>query len=114
MPLPRHAFFRGRIVPYSDARVGVLTHGLNYGTGCFAGIRGYWNETEQELFVFRPQDHFRRFLESTRLLDMTLHPEEYTEGAPLRAIRGLSFVGTLLLASAVALLVRELVRTLTS
>jgi branched-chain amino acid aminotransferase len=72
MPLPRHAFFRGRIVPYSDARVGVLTHALNYGTGCFAGIRAYWNEAEQELFVFRPQDHFRRFLESARLLDMTL------------------------------------------
>ena len=72
MPLPRHAFFRGRIVPYSEARVGVLTHALNYGTGCFAGIRAYWNEAEQELFVFRPQDHFRRFLESTRLLDMTL------------------------------------------
>ncbi len=72
MPLPRHAFFRGHIVPYSDARVGVLTHALNYGTGCFAGIRAYWNDAEQELFVFRPQDHFRRFLESTRLLDMTL------------------------------------------
>jgi branched-chain amino acid aminotransferase len=72
MALPRHAFFRGRIVPYSEARVGVLTHGLNYGTGCFAGIRGYWNAEEAELFVFRPHDHFRRFLESARLLDMTL------------------------------------------
>jgi hypothetical protein len=50
----------------------------------------------------------------TRLLHMTLHPEEYTEDAPLGAIRALTFVGTLLLASAVALLVRELVRTLTS
>ena len=72
MALPRHAFFRGRIVPYAEARVGVLTHALNYGTGCFAGIRGYWNADEQELFVFRPHDHFRRFLESARLLDMTL------------------------------------------
>ena len=72
MPLPRFAFFRGSIVPYSEARVGVLTHGLNYGTGCFAGIRAYWNAGEQELFVFRPHDHFRRFVESARLLDMTL------------------------------------------
>ena len=72
MTLPRHAFFRGRIVPYAEARVGVLTHGLNYGTGVFAGIRGYWNADEAELFVFRPHDHFRRFLESARLLDMTL------------------------------------------
>lgn len=72
MALPRYAFFRGRIVPYADARVGVLTHALNYGTGCFAGIRAYWNAEEQELFAFRPDDHFRRFLESAKLLDMTL------------------------------------------
>ena len=55
MKLPKFAFFRGRIAPYGDARLGVLTHGLNYGTGCFAGLRGYWSEEEQELFVFRPR-----------------------------------------------------------
>jgi len=77
MPLPRHAFFRGHIVPYAEARVGVLTHALNYGTAVFAGIRAYWNDEEGELFVFRPRDHFRRFLESARLLGMTLpHSEE--------------------------------------
>src|SRR5215471_1188052 len=68
--LPRYALFRGRIVPYGQARLGVMTHGLNYGTGCFAGLRGYWNAEEQELFVFRPRDHFKRFLDSTRLLCM--------------------------------------------
>jgi branched-chain amino acid aminotransferase len=72
MKLPAYAFFRGRIVPYGEARIGVMTHALNYGTGCFAGLRGYWNEDEQELFVFRPRDHFKRFLESTRLLSMEL------------------------------------------
>src|SRR4030095_323525 len=72
MALPRFAFFRVSIVPYSEARVGVMTHALNYGTGVFAGIRAYWNPDEAELFVFRPADHFRRFLESARLLDMTL------------------------------------------
>jgi branched-chain amino acid aminotransferase len=72
MALPRYAFFRGRIAPYSEARVGVLTHGLNYGTGVFSGIRGYWNEDEKELFVFRPDDHYRRFLESARMLGMEL------------------------------------------
>ncbi len=72
MALPGHAFFRGRIVPYAEAKIGVLTHALNYGTGCFAGIRAYWNAEEQELFIFRPNDHFGRFLESAKLLDMTL------------------------------------------
>ena len=81
MTLPGRAYFRGRIVPYSEARVGVLTHGLNYGTGVFAGIRAYWNADEAELFVFRPREHFERFLESARLLDMTLPhtPETLTQ-----------------------------------
>lgn len=70
MDLPKHAYFRGKIVPYSEAKVGVLTHALNYGTAAFGGIRAYWNAEEEELFVFRPVDHFRRFLNSTRLLSM--------------------------------------------
>ncbi|HTY42941.1 MAG TPA: branched-chain amino acid transaminase [Thermoanaerobaculia bacterium] len=81
MTLPRHAFFRGRVVPYAEARVGVMTHALNYGTACFAGIRAYWNPDEAELFAFRPREHFVRFLESARLLDMTLShtPETLTD-----------------------------------
>lgn len=70
MALPKFAFLDWRILPYSEAKVGLLTHALNYGTGCFAGIRAYWNPDEEELFVFRPHDHFTRFLESTRLLAM--------------------------------------------
>lgn len=71
MNLPKHAFFRGKIVPYSEAKIGVATHALNYGTAVFGGLRGYWNEEKGRLFVFRPLDHFRRFLHSCRLLLMT-------------------------------------------
>ena len=70
--IPKFAFFEGRIVPYSEAKVGVMTHALNYGTGCFGGIRGYWNDDEGQLFVFRPQDHYKRFLNSAKLLCMDL------------------------------------------
>ena len=35
MDLPTNAYFNGKIVPYAEAKVGVLTHGLNYGTDCF-------------------------------------------------------------------------------
>jgi branched-chain amino acid aminotransferase len=77
MPTPKYAFFKDRIVPYSEAKVGVLTHALNYGTAVFGGVRGYWNEDEKQLFIFRPFDHFQRFLESTRLLCMDLpHTKE--------------------------------------
>lgn len=72
MTLPKFAFFKGRIVPYSDAKLGVLTHTFNYGTGVFGGVRAYWNSDEEQLFIFRPLDHFRRFLNSAKLLLMDL------------------------------------------
>jgi branched-chain amino acid aminotransferase len=70
--IPRHAFFEGTIVPYADAKVSVLTQALHYGTACFGGLRGYWSEADRELFLFRPQDHYKRFLNSAKLLCMNL------------------------------------------
>ena len=73
---PEFAFFRGRVIRYAEARVGLLTHALNYGTAVFGGLRGYWNEAEEELFVFRPLDHFHRLRDSARLLRMDLEHSE--------------------------------------
>lgn len=70
--LPNYAYFKGNIVPYSEAKVGVMTHALNYGTGVFGGVRGYWNSEEEQLFIFRPFDHYRRFLQSGKLMRMEL------------------------------------------
>jgi branched-chain amino acid aminotransferase len=76
--LPKFAYFQGKIVPYDQARVGIMTHALNYGTGAFGGVRGYWNREEEQLFVFRPLDHFKRLLDSARLLrcEVSLSAEE--------------------------------------
>ena len=81
MDLPKFAYFQGEIVPYSEARVGVATHALNYGTAAFGGLRGYWNSDEQQLFVFRPRDHFKRLLNSAKLLTANLDhtPETLTQ-----------------------------------
>lgn len=81
MDLPKHAYFKGKIVPYSEAKVGVLTHGLNYGTAAFGGLRAYWNEIQGQLYIFRAHDHFRRFLNSAKLLCMDFEqtPESFTQ-----------------------------------
>jgi branched-chain amino acid aminotransferase len=71
--LPNFVFYKGRVVPYSEVKFGVLTHAMNYGTAVFGGLRAYWNDDEKQLFVFRPHDHFRRFLQSAKLLLMDLH-----------------------------------------
>jgi branched-chain amino acid aminotransferase len=81
MDLPKFAYFRGKIVPYSEAKVGVLTHALNYGTAAFGGIRSYWSEDEKQLYLFRPLDHYKRFLNSAKLLCMNFDhtPESLTQ-----------------------------------
>jgi len=79
--LPSYAYFKGEIVPYSQAKVGVLTHGFNYGTAVFAGLRAYWNEEQEQLYVFRPIDHFQRLLNSARVMFMEFDhdPESLTQ-----------------------------------
>ena len=62
------AYFRGQIVPMSEAHVSVATHGINYGTGCFEGIRAYWNADQQQLYVLKLREHFERFSRSRRML----------------------------------------------
>ena len=77
---PKFAYFQGEIVPFEQATVSVMTQALNYGTGVFGGLRGYWNDEAEELYVVRPLDHFRRVLNSAKLLRMTIDktPEELT------------------------------------
>jgi branched-chain amino acid aminotransferase len=57
---------------YDDAKVGLLTHGLQYGTGCFEGIRGYWNTNERELYLVLLREHYERLQTSTKILMMQL------------------------------------------
>lgn len=83
-----HAYFEGKIVPFGDAKVSIATHGLNYGTAAFGGLRGYWNESQKKLFVFRPLDHFKRFLHSSKMLCMELpHTPESLTQATLDLLR---------------------------
>lgn len=62
------AYFRGETVPISQAKVSVMTHALHYGTGVFEGIRGNWNQTESSMFIFRMQEHYKRFLQGCQMM----------------------------------------------
>ena len=70
--MPRFAFFKGQIVPIEEAQVSIMTHAFNYGTGCFEGIRAYWNDQEGHLYVFRLREHYERMHRSARILRIDL------------------------------------------
>src|SRR6478609_3675088 len=60
----------GELVPWDNANVHVLSHGLHYGTGVFEGIRAY--ETDRGTAVFRHREHLERLARSAQLYYMEL------------------------------------------
>jgi branched-chain amino acid aminotransferase len=99
--MPTYAYFNGKIVPIAEATVSVMSHALNYGTAVFGGIRGYWSADEEQLFVFRPHDHFERLKQSAGLMRIKiehtaadlvgvlaelLHTEGYRENIYIRPL----------------------------
>ena len=68
-----YAFFKGKIVPIEEAKISVMTNGFQYGTGYFAGIRGYYSQKEKSLSIFRLDDHYKRFLGSANILGCKLN-----------------------------------------
>ena len=63
-------WLNGEFVPWDEAKVHVLSHGLHYGTGVFEGIRAY--ETEHGPAVFRHREHLERFARSAMLYHFEL------------------------------------------
>lgn len=66
------AFFRGRQVPISEAKVGIQTHALHYGTAVFEGIRGNWNEDTGKVYIFRMREHYERLDRGCKILQISL------------------------------------------
>jgi branched-chain amino acid aminotransferase len=65
-------FFDGEMAQYHDVHLGVMTHALHYGTGCFEGIRAYWNTDAEQLFLLQGPAHFARLHDSAKILRMKL------------------------------------------
>ncbi len=71
-PANSWVYFDGQIVRYQDVHLGLATHALHYGTGCFEGIRAYWNERKEQLYVLQAPQHYDRMRRSARVLRMEL------------------------------------------
>ena len=66
------AFLGGKQVPEEDAKVGVMTHALHYGTSVFEGIRGNWNDRIGKIAIFRLAEHYERLLRGCKILRIDL------------------------------------------
>ncbi len=68
--MPSYAFLTGRFTPLEEAKIGIMTHALHYGTAVFEGIRGNWNPEKKQLYLFRLKEHYQRLINGARVLKM--------------------------------------------
>lgn len=71
LPLSKYVWFDGKYVLTEKAQVPITTHAIHYGTSIFEGIRAYWNG--KNLFVFRLDDHVKRFRRSGQFYNISLN-----------------------------------------
>jgi len=70
--MPSYAFFQKQFVPLPEAKIGVMTHCLHYGTAIFEGIRGNWNSEQKQIYLFRLREHYERLHNGCRVLKIDL------------------------------------------
>ena len=79
-------WFDGKMVPWSDAQVHVLTHGLHYASSVFEGERLYNGR------IYKLEEHTARLFESARILDMEIpYTEDEINKATLEAVAAQGF-----------------------
>ena len=70
--MPSYAYFKKQFVPLAEAKIGVMTQALHYGTAIFEGIRGNWNSEQQQIYLFRLKEHYQRLLDGCQVLRIRL------------------------------------------
>ncbi len=80
-------WLNGKLVNWEDAKVHVLAHALNYGTGVFEGIRVY--QTPKGMAIFRLKDHVQRMVDGCKMMgiDLEFDGKVYDADAICEAIK---------------------------
>ena len=65
----KYIWLDGKLVPWDDANVHILTHTLHYGLGAFEGIRCYKRDDGRST-IFRLREHIRRLVDSCKIVQL--------------------------------------------
>jgi branched-chain amino acid aminotransferase len=71
---PKYLWWNGEQVAWEDATVHVTDIAWSATGGVFEGIRAYWNDNQEELFVFRLQEHMQRLKNSSKMVRLPIQP----------------------------------------
>ncbi len=94
MPTLPKMCLNGEIVAYEDCKIHAFSGAVKYGAGVFEGIRGYWNDKAEELYIFRLPEHLERLRFGMRVLRYDeIFSVEHMADCLLRMVRANSVRG---------------------
>ena len=90
MEKAKYIWMDGKLTPWDEANVHILTHTLHYGNGVFEGTRAY--QTDDGLAIFRLQDHTKRLLNSAKItMIKSPYSQKELEDAQIELLRSNDF-----------------------
>jgi branched-chain amino acid aminotransferase len=64
-------YFKDAFINDTEMLLPIQAKVVQYGLGTFEGVRAYWNAEEEQLYIFRGLEHFKRLLDSAKIFSMT-------------------------------------------
>lgn len=71
-------YFRGKFVPFAEANVSIASSPVLYGLTIYTVFSANWNESQQQLYIFRLKDHYQRLINSAKIMDFHQFAENFT------------------------------------
>ena len=65
--MENYCYFNDEFIPLKDAKISLMTHAFQYGTGIFEGIRCYWNEEDKTMYIFKMKEHYERLTNNSKI-----------------------------------------------
>jgi branched-chain amino acid aminotransferase len=72
------AYFRDGFVPFDKANLSIASAPVLYGLSVYTVFPAFWNEREQQLYLFRLEDHFKRLQNSAKIMHFTDFDRNWT------------------------------------
>lgn len=95
MSNPEFVSLDGEILPWDEGRVHVASAAFKFGTSVFEGLRGYWNEDDQDFYLFRMKEHMERLVFSQQFMRFDqVYTPDYVAEKTIELIEANKFKGT--------------------
>jgi len=68
---PTLVWMNGEFVQWDEAKLHVTTAAVRFGSRIFEGMRAYWNDSQEQLYIFKMEEHLKRLAQSMKMMRMT-------------------------------------------